>query len=192
MDGSPAVRSERAMGWRSPGRRWVVSWPSHSSEEFVLLPPARQPRPLPHAGIASTHNRAVLPDGGASCFRGERAPGRCASTPRTSRGAITPRLAGRRPDGPVAISPDGRLLAAPGPDQKIAIYPVDGSEPRPLPARSPGETRFSGALTAARLRLQGKRSARPGVQDRRRDGAAGTLEDDSSRGSHRLVAIDTS
>ena len=32
----------------------------------------------------------------------------------------------------MAVSPDGRFVAASGPDSKIAIYPVDGGAPRPL------------------------------------------------------------
>ena len=38
-----------------------------------------------------------------------------------------------------AVSPDGRFVAAVGPDQKGAVYPVDGGEPRPIPALLPGE-----------------------------------------------------
>jgi hypothetical protein len=31
-----------------------------------------------------------------------------------------------------AISPDGKLVAAVGPDQKGYLYPVDGGDPRPI------------------------------------------------------------
>ena len=38
------------------------------------------------------------------------------------------------PEGVVGtvVSPDGRLVAAKGPDQKVALYPVDGGVPRPV------------------------------------------------------------
>ena len=39
-----------------------------------------------------------------------------------------------------AISPDGRYVAAQGPDSKLAIYPVGGGAPRPLPSAEPGES----------------------------------------------------
>ena len=42
--------------------------------------------------------------------------------------------------GPLAISPDGRFVAAQGPDSKIAIYPVDRSAPRPLAGAEAGES----------------------------------------------------
>jgi len=40
----------------------------------------------------------------------------------------------------MAISPDGRLVAAQGPDSKIAIYPVDGGVSRPVPGPETGES----------------------------------------------------
>jgi serine/threonine protein kinase/Tol biopolymer transport system component len=44
-----------------------------------------------------------------------------------------------------AVSPDGKLVAAVGADQKGALFPVDGGEARPLPGLLPGEfpLRFS-------------------------------------------------
>jgi eukaryotic-like serine/threonine-protein kinase len=38
-----------------------------------------------------------------------------------------------------AVSPDGKSVAAVGPDQKGAVYPVDGGEPRVISALLPGE-----------------------------------------------------
>ena len=38
-----------------------------------------------------------------------------------------------------AVSPDGRSVAAVGPDQKGAVFPVEGGEPRPIPGLLPGE-----------------------------------------------------
>jgi len=57
----------------------------------------------------------------------------------------------------IAISPDGRFVAALGPDQSVMLYPVEGgSPPRPVPGLSPGDVpiRFSGdgkALFVGRL-----------------------------------------
>jgi serine/threonine protein kinase/Tol biopolymer transport system component len=38
-----------------------------------------------------------------------------------------------------AVSPDGKFIAAVGPEQKGAVFPVDGSEARPIPGLLPGE-----------------------------------------------------
>src|SRR5262249_45819815 len=43
------------------------------------------------------------------------------------------------PPGYVAVSPDGRFVAARAPDWKIAIYPIDGGSSRPLPGGEPRE-----------------------------------------------------
>ncbi len=41
--------------------------------------------------------------------------------------------------GGQAVSPDGRSVVARGPDGRIAIYPTDPGEPRPVPGLAPGE-----------------------------------------------------
>jgi tRNA A-37 threonylcarbamoyl transferase component Bud32/Tol biopolymer transport system component len=38
-----------------------------------------------------------------------------------------------------AVSPDGKFIAAVGPEQKGAVFPVDGGEARPIPGLLPGE-----------------------------------------------------
>jgi dipeptidyl aminopeptidase/acylaminoacyl peptidase len=38
------------------------------------------------------------------------------------------------------ISPDGKLVAAVGPDQRGYLYSVDGGEPRPIPGFPQGDT----------------------------------------------------
>src|SRR5262249_9165739 len=57
MDGSAAVHLGDGHGLAfSPDGRWILSWPSYSSEDFVLLPTgAGQPRSLPHRGITAAH-----------------------------------------------------------------------------------------------------------------------------------------
>jgi len=41
---------------------------------------------------------------------------------------------------PFAISPDGRFVAAQGPDGNVAIYPIDGGASRPLLGATAGES----------------------------------------------------
>ena len=42
-------------------------------------------------------------------------------------------------DRPFYVSPDGRSVAALGPDNAIKLYPIDGGEPRNLPGALPGD-----------------------------------------------------
>jgi hypothetical protein len=37
------------------------------------------------------------------------------------------------------VSPDGKFVAAIGPERKAMLFPLDGSSPRPLPGLEPGE-----------------------------------------------------
>ena len=39
-----------------------------------------------------------------------------------------------------ARSPDGRLVAASGPDRRVYLYPIAGGEPTPIPGLVPGDT----------------------------------------------------
>jgi hypothetical protein len=38
-----------------------------------------------------------------------------------------------------SISPDGTTVAATGPDGKLALYPVDGGDARPVPGVEAGQ-----------------------------------------------------
>ena len=141
-DGAAAIRLGEGNGLGlSPDARWVLSRRSHSSETFVLLPTGPgQPRSLEHKGITSGWG-GFLPDGKRVVFFGRAGTGSRrlyvqnldGGEPRT----ISPE---GMPPGPLAISPDGRFVAAQGPDSKIAIYPVDGGAPRPLAGSEAGES----------------------------------------------------
>jgi serine/threonine protein kinase/Tol biopolymer transport system component len=136
MDGSAAVHLGEGHGLAfSPDGRWVLSQLEDLSEVFEMLPTGPgQPRSLKHTGIVSNHNARFFPDGKRVLFVGA-AGGSGASRlyvqdldggdPRAiSSEGISSTLA--------AISPDGRFVAARGPDLKIAIFPVEGGAPRPL------------------------------------------------------------
>jgi Tol biopolymer transport system component len=136
-DGSAAVRLGEGEGLAvSPDGRWVLSMPSRSSDDFVLLPTGLgQPRSLSHRGITLTPGTysPFFPDGRRILYLG-------------SKGNAPPRfwiqdLEGGEPRpvspegmriGPAAISPDGTSFAAARSGSTIAVYPVGGGEPRPL------------------------------------------------------------
>jgi len=140
-DGAAAIRlGEGASFGLSPDARWVLSRPFPSSETLVLLPTGPgQPKSLEHKGITTTWG-GFLPDGKRVVFFGRAGTGswrlyvqNLDGEPRT----ISPE---GMPPGPLSISPDGRFVAAQGPDSKIAIYPVDGGAPRPLAGSEAGES----------------------------------------------------
>jgi len=141
-DGAAAIRLGEGNGLGlSPDGRWVLSRPFQSPDTFELLPTGPgQPRSLEHKGITSGWGR-FLPDGKRVVFFGRVGTGSRrlyvqnldGGEPRT----ISPE---GMPPGLLAVSPDGRFVAAQGPDSKIAIYPVDAGAPRPLAGSEAGES----------------------------------------------------
>jgi len=134
-DGSPAVRlGEGEALALSPDGKWVLSARVRLNPvPLVLLPTgAGEPRLLP--GDAIHHDSlpaAFSPDGRRIVFVGhEQSHGRRTWVQELGGGKARPIT----PEGVVGavLSPDGRLLAAVGPDQKVAIYPVDGGPSQPL------------------------------------------------------------
>jgi Tol biopolymer transport system component len=134
-DGSPAVRlGEGNSQALSPDGKFVISIPITRPYRVVLLPTgAGQPRRLEgNVEVSSARwfpdGRGVLLEGsegahGVRLFRQDLDGG----SPR----AITPE--GVRLISGGEISPDGRWIAAIGPDQKAYLYPVEGGEPRAIP-----------------------------------------------------------
>jgi hypothetical protein len=141
-DGSAAIRLGEGNGLAlSPDARWVLSRPFETSEAFELLPtgPGQQ-RSLKHKGIMSGIG-GFLPDGKRVVFLGLVGTGSRRLYVQNLDGgeprAISPE--GMPPEH-LAISPDGRFVAAQGPDSKIATYPVEGGAPRPLAGPEAGES----------------------------------------------------
>jgi serine/threonine protein kinase len=142
-DGSPAVRLGEGEGLAlSPDGKWVLSALVRLSPVPVVLLPtgAGEPRPLPKDSINHDSEPAAFsPDGRRIVFVGhEQAHGRRSWVQDLDGGkarAITP-------EGVVGsiLSPDGRLLAAVGPDQMVALYGVDGgSGPAPVEGVEPND-----------------------------------------------------
>jgi Tol biopolymer transport system component len=134
-DGSPAVRLGDGVALAlSPDQKWVLSTPLQSPEQLILLPTkAGGPKLLAKDGI-SHYQARWFPDGKRILIAGNE-PGHGvrlyvqdleAGKPQ----AITPEGVSTLAYPP---SPDGRMVAAIGPDQKGYLYPVQGGEPRPLP-----------------------------------------------------------
>jgi len=140
MDGSPAVRLGQASGLAlSPDKTWVLA---HQGGSLVLLPiGAGTQRALPPMRM-TLHAATWFPDGRRLLLAANE-PGRGSRLyvqdvsggeprPITAEGVGFARGLG-------AISPDGKLVAAWGPDRQVSLYPVEGGKPYPLSAISPDE-----------------------------------------------------
>jgi serine/threonine protein kinase len=136
-DGSPAVRLGEGEGLAlSADGQWVLAaLVRFNPAPLILLPTgAGEPRSLPKDSI--NHDSvpaAFTPDGRRVIFTGsETGHGRRVWIQDLDAGKARPVT----PEGVVGgvLSPDGRLLAAKDPDQKVSLYPIDGGAPQPVPA----------------------------------------------------------
>jgi eukaryotic-like serine/threonine-protein kinase len=141
-DGSPALRLGEGEGLAlSPDGKWVLATIGRvSPAPLVLLPTgAGEVRTLPKDSI--NHNpipARFLPDGRRIVFIGSDATHERRTWIQDLDGgkarAITPEgVAG------TVLSPDGRFVAARGPDQKAALYPVDSEPPNAIAGVDPND-----------------------------------------------------
>jgi hypothetical protein len=145
-DGSPAVLlGEGSSIALSPDGRWVLSiLRPFAQQQLVLLPTAAgQPRPLAQDGIHYSHSSSGwLPDGrsfliaGLEKGRGPRLYVRDVEGGRAR--PITPEGIRLYFNG-VAVSPDGKSVAAVDSEDRALLYPISGGPPRPIPGIAPGE-----------------------------------------------------
>ena len=133
-DGSPAVRlGDGACLDISPDGQWAVAVITHGTSRLDLLPcGAGSPRTIPLAPMI-VHMVAWFPDGEALCVLGEEAN----EAPRLYRvDSITGRHEPLTDPGissyDLLVSPDGKRVAARGPDRRFTIFPVDGGTPVPV------------------------------------------------------------
>jgi Tol biopolymer transport system component len=144
VDGSPPMHlGEGGALGLSPDGRWVLSQTSDpgGQERFLLLPTGPGlARALEHGSVRSLPWGAFTPDGSRILFLARKA----GSVP----GLYVQDLGGGEPravcpggvaDGPIAVSPDGRLSAAIGADSRILICRLEGGPARPLPGGALGE-----------------------------------------------------
>ena len=136
-DGSPAIRLGEGtpLGF-SPDRKWVLARiETAGAPRFVLYPiGAGEPRPLPSNGVRVIGGD-FMPDGKRILFWG-REEGRGVRLYLQELAGGVPRAIS--PEGfrgyAGGISPDGQVVTALGPRDGIFLYPVEGGEPRELPA----------------------------------------------------------
>jgi Tol biopolymer transport system component len=147
-DGSPAVRlGDGAAFALSPDGKWVVSSPAGlPPRPLVLLPTGPgEPKRFPPDSINHTWTR-FFPDGRRIVFAGSE-PGHGTRLYVQDLAGGSPRPIS--PEGtrgyPIAVSPDGTLVSAIGPDGRAWFYPADGGQPAAVDNLESGEavTRWS-------------------------------------------------
>jgi serine/threonine protein kinase/Tol biopolymer transport system component len=137
-DGSPAVRLGEGNGLAlSPDGKWALSILPVPNSPLRMLPTGTgEHRDLPISGISPEQAATWFSDGQRILFAGSE-PGHGlrlyvqaieGGRPRAiTPDGIAPALPG------FAISPDGKLVAAIGPDHKAMLFSVDGGAARPIP-----------------------------------------------------------
>ena len=149
VDGSPAVRLSDGMALAvSPDARWVVAFPDNAKvgnipRLFLTPTGAGEPRPLRAGKIASYYDAYWLRDGKRLLLAAEESgrPRRLfiQDLPDGEPEPITPEGVTTHTN---TISPDGNWVAARRfePGALVALYPVAGGEPRPIPGLQLRET----------------------------------------------------
>jgi hypothetical protein len=142
-DGSPAVRlGDGACFDISPDGMWALAGVSaaESYGRLDLLPcGAGTPRTIPIEGV-DVHNAVWFPEGTTICVLGQEPGGgtrlfKVDSLTGNHQAFTEPGISSYD----VLVSPDGRLVAAHGPDRKMMLYPTDGGEPKPAAGIVPSD-----------------------------------------------------
>lgn len=144
-DGSPAVRIGEGLALAfSPDSRWVLALRRPFSDAVPVLFPtgAGEAREVPVEGIQVQPWATFLPDGSRFLIAGTQ-PNRGTQIFEVSlEGGVAKPVTpegigfGYRSGG---ISPDGKTLAAIGPDRTVHVYPLNGEEPWRAAGTEPGD-----------------------------------------------------
>jgi len=140
-DGSPAVRLGDGQSLAlSPDGKWALSSRGDNQTDLFLLPTGPgEPKQLDGHGII--HSAAHwFPDGSRILFSGTE-PNHGVRL--YVQDIATNKIAAISPEGTnglsFALSPDGAVVAAVGPDEKGYLFPVASGEPKPIPGLLAGE-----------------------------------------------------
>jgi Tol biopolymer transport system component len=133
-DGSPAIRLGDGIAFNfSPDGQWALAGVGRAPLRLDLLPcGAGEARIIPTEAIDVEH-AAWFPDGAAiCCIAKEQGRGMRLYKLDPSSGKHEAFSEEGITYYDSQVSPDGKLVAAQGPDRKLTIYPVDGGAPRSI------------------------------------------------------------
>jgi dipeptidyl aminopeptidase/acylaminoacyl peptidase len=140
-DGSPAVRLGDGQSLAlSPDGKWALSCTGDKQTDLFLLPTGPgEPRAL--KGHDIIHSSAVwFPDGKRILLAGTE-PNHALRL--YMQDIESDKIEPVTPEGTngfsYALSPDGKSIAAVGPDDKAYLFPVPSGDPRPIKGMQPGE-----------------------------------------------------
>jgi DNA-binding winged helix-turn-helix (wHTH) protein/Tol biopolymer transport system component len=161
-DGSPAVRLGNGSALAlSPDGKWALARSTDPPTRLILLPTGvGEPRALESAPLSYQQWACWFPDSRRILFTAN-APGRgsqlflqdvSGGPPR----CITPHVEGVYLTTPHAISPDGTLIAAVGPDEKLHLYGAEGSY-RDAPGLAVGDAPIRWAVDGRSLFVYSRR-----------------------------------
>jgi len=138
-DGSPAIRLGEGTGLSlSPDGQWALSRLNVVPSPLVLYPTGvGEMKQLKNDGL-NHMTAAFLPDGKRFVFTGTE-PGHGARLYLESLDDATPHAISMEGVRSNALSPDGKFVAARGPDDKVYLFPVGGGDPKPVAGVEPGE-----------------------------------------------------
>ncbi|HEV3510363.1 MAG TPA: protein kinase [Candidatus Sulfotelmatobacter sp.] len=140
VDGTLPVRlGEGSSGGLSPDGKWAAAVSTSQPAQLMLLPIGTgEPRTIKVSGLDQIHNgwARFLPNGQKLTVNGDETghAHRCYVVD-LSTGKATSQTPEGLSCGP--ISPDGRFMTGKNPAGSIALYPLDGGTPRPLPKVNP-------------------------------------------------------
>jgi len=141
-DGSPALRLGDGVGLAlTPDSAWALTR-LPASQQFVLVPvKAGQPRTFPKDSFGNTPYGTFFPDGKRFVFvASEPGHGSRLYAQSVESGPAKPLSAEGLAQSRIFVSPDGRFVAAIGPDLKVHLYPVDGGAVVHLAGSQPGDS----------------------------------------------------
>jgi len=142
-DGSPAVRLADGVGAAlSRDGAWALTQTQVEPVRFVMVPVrAGQPRQFSPNSLGATTYGSFFPDDSRFAFVGAP-PGRGARlyVQAVSGGEAKPISAEGIAFNRIFVSPDGRFVAATGPDQRLHLFPTAGGDPVDLAGSRANDT----------------------------------------------------
>jgi eukaryotic-like serine/threonine-protein kinase len=143
-DNSPVVRLGEGNALAlSPDGKWALSIIPAPNSPFLMLPTGTGDRKeVRIEGVGPEQAADWLPDGKTILFAGSEPNHGLRLWQQSVDGgkprAVTPEGITAALPG-FAVTPDGKVVAAIGPERKAMLFPLDGSSARPLPGLEPGE-----------------------------------------------------